>query len=176
MLFIVAVNTIILAMNGFVNTDQAPYSTLNTIFTFIFAADVALKITALGFDFFSDIMNVFDSFVVCTSIVELSFGSGGGSNFSALRAIRILRAFRVLRVARLVRSLKFMKIIMSVVSSVISEFVYVFMLLGLFIFIYTLLGMQLFGGTFLPFSVTGIRQSFDTLFGSFFIVFQVMTV
>jgi hypothetical protein len=50
------------------------------------------------------------------------------------------------------------------------------MLLALFMFIYTLLGMQIFGGQFLPESVTGIRQSFDTFFGAFFTVFQVLTV
>ncbi len=50
------------------------------------------------------------------------------------------------------------------------------MLLTLFIFIYTLLGMQIFAGQFLPQSVTGIRQSFDTLFNACFSVFQVLTV
>lgn len=41
-----------------------------------------------------------------------------------------------------------MKIIMGVVTSIITEFIYVFLLLSLFIFIYTLLGMQIFGGNF----------------------------
>lgn len=50
------------------------------------------------------------------------------------------------------------------------------MLLALFMFIYTLLGMQIFGGQFLPESVTGVRQSFDTFFDAFFTVFQVLTV
>jgi hypothetical protein len=137
-------------MNGFVNTDLSPYSNINTVFTFIFAADLMLKVFAYGFQFFGDIMNLFDSFVVCISIVEMSFGSGGGSNLSALRAVRILRAFRVLRITRLIRSLSFMRIVMSVVSSIITEFVYIFMLMALFMFIYTLLGMQIFGGQFLP--------------------------
>ena len=119
MLIFVLGNTIILAMNGLVDTDSSPYSTLNTIFTFVFALDLFIKIFAFGFDFFGDIMNIFDSFVVCISIVELSFGSGG-SNLSALRAVRILRAFRVLRITRLIRTLNYMKIVMSVVSSIIS--------------------------------------------------------
>lgn len=65
---------------------------------------------------------------------------------------------------------------MSVISSIITEFVYIFMLLTLFMFIYTLLGMQIFGGQFLPESVTGVRQSFDNFFNAFFTVFQVLTV
>lgn len=100
----------------------------------------------------------------------------GGSNLSALRSIRILRAFRVLRITRLIRSLSYMRIIMNVVASVISEFVYVFLLLFLFIFIFTLLGMQIFGGGFVPQSVSGIRQNYDTFFNAFFTIFQVMTV
>lgn len=120
-------------------------------------------------------MNIFDSFVVSISIVELSLGTGS-SNLSALRSIRILRAFRVLRITRLIRSLNYMKIVMSVVSSVITEFVYIFMLLVLFIFIYTLLGLQLFGGQLYPESITGIRQNFDTFFNAFFSVFQILTV
>jgi hypothetical protein len=173
MLLFVIANTVILAMNGLVDTEKEPYTTLNTVFTTAFTVDLVLKIFAFGISFFGDIMNIFDSFVVCTSLIELAVGSGG---LSALRAIRILRAFRVLRITRLVRTLNYMKIVMSVVSSVITEFVYIFMLLGLFIFIYTLLGMQIFGGTFIDESVSGVRQNFDNFFNAFFSVFQVLTV
>ena len=69
MLIFVLGNTIILAMNGLVDTDASPFSTLNTVFTFVFALDLFIKIFAFGFDFFGDIMNIFDSFVVCISIV-----------------------------------------------------------------------------------------------------------
>lgn len=119
MLLFVIANTVILTMNGLVNTDNPPYSTLNTVFTVAFTLDAVLKIFAYGVNFFGDIMNIFDCFVVCTSLVELSFGSGS-SNLSALRAIRILRAFRVLRITRLIRTLNYMKIVMSVVSSIIT--------------------------------------------------------
>ncbi len=119
MLVMVLMNTAILSMNGLVDTDQSPYSDINTVFTFVFAIDLFLKIFAYGIYFFGDIMNLFDSFVVGISIVEMAFGSGG-SNLSALRAVRILRAFRVLRITRLVRSLSYMRIVMSVVSSIIT--------------------------------------------------------
>lgn len=36
--------------------------------------------------------------------------------------------------------------------------------------------MQIFGGTFLPQSVSGIRQNFDTFLNALFSVFQVLTV
>ena len=119
MLLLVIANTLILSLNGTVDTSQSPYQELNTMFSMAFAVDLILKVFAYGFDFFGDIMNIFDSFVVSVSIVEMTIGSGG-SNLSALRSIRILRAFRVLRITRLIRSLNYMKIVMAVVSSVIT--------------------------------------------------------
>lgn len=119
MLMLVLANTVILSLNGLVNTTSTALTNLNFAFTIIFAVDLGLKIFAYGFEFFNDIMNLFDSFVVTISIVELTIGIGG-ANLSALRSIRILRAFRVLRVTRLIRSLSYMKIVMQVVSSVIT--------------------------------------------------------
>lgn len=119
MIIIVIGNTVILSLNGFVNTDDPPFSTINTAFTFIFAVDLVLKVFAYGVYFFGDIMNLFDTFVVCISVIELSFGSSA-ANLSALRAIRILRAFRVLRMTRFVRSLSFMRKIMAVISGIIT--------------------------------------------------------
>lgn len=139
----------------------------------MFVIDLALKVFAYGISFFSDIMNLFDTGVVAISLVEISVG---GSNLSALRSIRILRAFRVLRITRLIRSLSYMRIVMNVITSVINEFVYVFLLLFLFIFIFTLLGMQIFGGSFVPQSISGVRQNYDSFFNAFFVIFQVMTV
>lgn len=175
MLTMVMANTVLMCLNGLVDSDSTIVSTLNLAFTYIFTVDITLKLLAYGSGFFEDVMNFFDMFVVVVSLVDASL-DGLALNLTALRSIRIFRAFRVLRVTRLVRSLSFMKIVMAVVVSVISEFVYIFMLLALFIFIYTLLGMQIFGGSLLPFSVVGIRQSFDTFLYSLFSVFQILTV
>jgi hypothetical protein len=172
-LFIVIANTLLMSLSGFVETDNQPYSTISLIFTIFFVIDLSIKVFAYGISFFSDVMNLFDTGVVAISLVEITLG---GSNLSALRSIRILRAFRVLRITRLIRSLNYMRIIMNVITSVINEFVYVFLLLFLFIFIFTLLGMQIFGGAFVPQSVSGIRQNYDTFFNAFFVVFQVMTI
>lgn len=174
MLVVVLLNTSLMSLNGYVQTDLPPYSYINKAFTFIFVADVVLKITAYGIKFFGDMMNLFDTAVVAVSLVELFIGEGG-SNLSALRSIRILRAFRVLRITRLIRSLSYMRVIMGVVNSVISEFMYVFFLLWLFIFIYTLLGMQIFGGTFVSQNISGVRQNYDTFFNALFTIFQVLT-
>ena len=138
MLFMVIANTVTLSLNGLVNTQSQVLTQLNLVFTIVFTIDLVLKVFAFGVMFFADIMNVFDSFVVSVSIVELSIGTGA-ANLTSLRSIRILRAFRVLRITRLIRSFSFMKVVMAVVSSIISEFVYVLLLMLLFILIYTLL-------------------------------------
>ena len=175
MLVVVLFNTLLMALNGYLPTDSSPYSNINQAFTFIFVTDVTFKILAYGIKFFGDMMNLFDTAVVSVSLIELFLGGGGSSNLSALRSIRILRAFRVLRITRLIRSLSYMRVIMGVVNSVITEFMYVFVLLWLFIFIYTLLGMQIFGGTFVHQNVTGIRQNYDSFFNALFSIFQVLT-
>lgn len=118
MLLLVLANTLTLSLNGLVDTTSPIFSNINTAFTISFTVDLSLKIFAYGFNFFSDIMSIFDTFVVSISLVEMSIGTG--KSLSALRSVRILRAFRVLRITRLIRSLNYMKIVMSVVSSVIT--------------------------------------------------------
>lgn len=119
MLLLVIANTVILSLNGFVDSENFYLQILNQVFTYSFAVDVSLKLIAYGGAFFEDAINLFDLFVVVVSIIEASL-EGLTLNLSALRSIRIFRAFRVLRVTRLVRSLSFMKIVMAVVVSVIS--------------------------------------------------------
>ena len=69
MLTIVMINTSIMAMSGFVDTDKDPYVTINLSFTVLFAIDLAVKVFAYGMIFFSDVMNLFDSAVVAISLV-----------------------------------------------------------------------------------------------------------
>lgn len=175
-LMIVFLNTTLMSLNGYVQTDSPPYSYINETFTYLFIVDLSFKLFAYGIHFFGDGLNLFDAAVVAVSIIEMVMGGDSTTNLSALRSIRILRAFRVLRITRLIRSLSYMRIIMGVVTSIITEFIYVFLLLSLFVFIYTLLGMQIFGGNFPSSSVTGVRQNFDTFFNALFSIFQVMTI
>lgn len=113
----------------------------NTFFTIAFAAEMFLKILAIGIEkWLNDRMNIMDGTIVILSLVELTFMSGKGA-LSALRSVRIIRTFRVLRVARLLRGLKSMMHIIAVIQRSISSFIYLALLLLLFIFIYSLLGM-----------------------------------
>ena len=48
MLLLVILNTVMLSMNGLVDTEKAPYSDINLFFTFAFAIDLILKVFAFG--------------------------------------------------------------------------------------------------------------------------------
>lgn len=68
-LIVVLLNTLLMSLNGYVQTDSPPYSNINETFTFIFVADVTLKIIAYGLKFFGDMMNLFDTAVVAVSLM-----------------------------------------------------------------------------------------------------------
>ena len=145
----VAINTVVLSLDRYniPADEEATLTVMNSYFTYIFMAELGLKLIGLGpINYLKDKMNYLDGAVVMLSIVELAFLSGGGA-LSAFRAVRIMRTFRVLRVARLLKSMQSMQIIMNVISRSFSSFLYLAMLLLLFIFIYALLGMQVFGGS-----------------------------
>jgi hypothetical protein len=105
----VAVNTVCLALDrkNIDPEEEAILGVLNTMFTWIFIAEMSLKIIGLGpLKYLKDKMNYLDGIVVILSIIEMIIVSGSKKGaLSAFRAVRIFRIFRVLRVARLLRSL-----------------------------------------------------------------------
>ena len=182
MIISVIINTVTLAMDRYNMPayQELILQRLNMFFTFLFIAEMLLKIIAIGpTKYLSDKMNYLDGSVVILSIVELGINSNGGgsgkSSLSAFRTVRIFRTFRVLRVARLLRMLHSMQVIIGVIQRSITSFIYIALLLLLFIFIFALLGMQIFGGNFnfpdgLP------RGNYDSFNTAFITVFQVLTV
>lgn len=177
MIFCVLVNTVILGMERYNIPDAQSrvLKSMNSIFTYIFLAELGLKLIALGpIKYLKDSMNYLDLFVVILSIVELTFESGSDTpkktSLSAFRTFRIFRTFRVLRVARLLRTLHSMQVIMGVIQRSMASFIYIALLLLLFIFIYALLGMQIFGGKF-NFPDGRPLTHFDTFNNAFVTVF-----
>ena len=172
----VLINTIVLALDGLVTGSQKKtLSTLNLAFTYVFTADMVLKMFGMGVtEYLKDKMNVFDALIVSLSLFELLIFGNGGSAISAFRSVRIFRIFRVLRMTRLIRQLQYMKVIMDVVSKAIEDFMYIFLLLILFNYIYALLGMQIFGGKFN--FIDAPRMTFDDFFAAYMTVFDLLTI
>ncbi len=118
----VLVNTIGMAMASY-SIDKkmaADIEFLNTIFTWIFIAEMATKLMARGAKkYVNERMNLLDGAVVTLSVVEMIMqaqGSGGGAgNLQAFRTVKVFRTFRVLRVTRILRSLRSMAMIIGVI-------------------------------------------------------------
>ena len=89
----VFLNTIILAVDGYIETsDYSIFTTLNITFTIIFGIEMLIKIIGFGLvDYFRDRINDFDAVIVILSIVELAISSESNTGISAFRAVRIFR-------------------------------------------------------------------------------------
>jgi Ion transport protein len=71
-LVLIVLNTLAMAVvyNGMPDTMSQTLDWFNSIFTFVFVAEVVLKMVAMGpFTFMSDAFNGFDLFVVAMSMV-----------------------------------------------------------------------------------------------------------
>eukprot|EP01022_Parablepharisma_sp_SALTPOND_P016346 TRINITY_DN2382_c0_g1_i1.p1 TRINITY_DN2382_c0_g1~~TRINITY_DN2382_c0_g1_i1.p1 ORF type:complete len:1853 (+),score=104.69 TRINITY_DN2382_c0_g1_i1:61-5559(+) len=173
------VNTVILATIRYGQPeDEAVFmQQMNNVFTYIFIAEMMLKVFGLGVvRYLSDPINCADGLVVILSIVELVFlgSSHVTSSFRSLQAFRTLRAFRLIRMVRCLRASNSMKLLVQIVASIMVSFVYIGVLLIIFTFIYSLLGMRLFGGRF-DFPDGKPRQNYDSFYKAFLSVYQVLT-
>ena len=147
---------------------------INEFFTFLFTAELTLKIIGLGLkEYLRDPLNYFDSIVVCISLIEIIISSDS-SGVNAFRVVRIFRIFRVLRIIRLFRYMKSLSHIVDSIVRSIPDMGYLGLLLLLFQLIFTLINMQVFGGT-MNFPEGLPRANFDTFHWSFITTFQLLS-
>jgi len=77
---------------------------INEIITFIFIAELIIKITVLGFvAYFSNNWNRFDFIIVLTSLVDIYFLIAKDEDFSTANLLRTLQILRILRIIRVTR-------------------------------------------------------------------------
>jgi len=145
MTLFVFLNTICLALDhyGIEQWEEDLLTLFNQTFTWIFFAEMSLKIIAMGpVKYMKDRINHMDCLVVVISITELIVNNlsfqGAHQSF---RSVRIFRIFRIIRIGKLLRTFQSMQIIMDVLIKSMNSFVYLALLLFLFLFIFTLLGM-----------------------------------
>ena len=119
MTFSVLWNTVVMALDRYGNDEEteAKLDFYNLVFTWVFIAEMALKLLAVGpRKYVAEPMNLLDGSCVLISIFELIlFSSEGGGALSAVRTARVFRTFRVLRVARLLRFMRSMALIVGVI-------------------------------------------------------------
>lgn len=184
-LLAITLNTILLCMDGLLNAQEELnlLKKCNDIITYLFLGEMILKMIALDpfrtfeifsvfflflfSDYLSRKLNLFDSFIVIISLVDMIFNQINAS-------ITVVRTIRVLRVARVLRFLSYIKIIQRVIATQFSSFIYICLLLFLLIIIYSLIGVQMYIDK-LPTDL-GFKQSFDSFFFSFLSVFQLISI
>ena len=177
-MLIIIMNTIMLAFDRYPDppvNQQETFYIFNIVFTVIFSLEVLLKMLALSFRGFArDRFNLFDTFVVIMSIIELNLSSGSGSSLGALRAVRLFRIFKIFRVGDL-------RVLMDSIGTTVLGMGNYAVLLLLFIYLYALLGMQFFAGRF-TFGDDGLfksdgtipRENFDSIWESFITIIIIM--
>ncbi|NXJ79946.1 SCN2A protein, partial [Trogon melanurus] len=171
----IILNTLFMAMEHYPMTDN--FNNVlkigNQVFTGIFAAEMVLKIIAMHpFYYFQVGWNIFDSFIVTLSLVELFLSNVDG--------LSVLRSFRLLRVFKLAKSWPTLNMLIKIIGNSMGALGNLTLVLAIIVFIFAVVGMQLFGKYYkecvckissdceLP------RWHMQDFFHSFLIVFRVL--
>ncbi|NXK86634.1 SCN2A protein, partial [Formicarius rufipectus] len=171
----IVLNTLFMAMEHYPMTKEFEnvLKIGNQVFTGIFAAEMVLKIIAMHpFHYFQVGWNIFDSFIVTLSLVELFLSNVDG--------LSVLRSFRLLRVFKLAKSWPTLNMLIKIIGNSVGALGNLTLVLAIIVFIFAVVGMQLFGKSYkecvckissdceLP------RWHMHDFFHSFLIVFRVL--
>lgn len=158
-LALIIVNAVImgvLTMPDIAPETRTLLTNIDTVILYIFVIEIALKLIAQRFQFFTNGWNIFDFMIVGASVLHF---------WPAAAALRCLRVFRVLRL------LSFAPKMREVVASLWLSIPGVSSVIGLLLIIYyvfALLFIDLFG--------TEFPEIFGSLPNALFSLFQLMTV
>ncbi|MEM9846147.1 MAG: ion transporter, partial [Pseudomonadota bacterium] len=128
--------------------------------TWLFAAEIALKLAVYRLDFFRSGWNWFDFLVVGISLAPV------GDGLSVLRALRVLRVLRLLHVVPMMRR------ITEALLKALPGMGAILAVLGLITYVAAVMATNMFGNTDTP----EVQQLFGDLPRSAFSLFQVMTM
>ena len=114
----------------------------NYVFAFIFTMECAIKIIALGKDYFKNGWNVFDFIIVVVAIIGVIISYG--TPFRLGPSTTILRSFRIFRIFRLIKKAKSLHMNFTTFMVTLPALANVGGLLVLLLYIYAILGIYLF--------------------------------
>ena len=113
---------------------------IETIFTFMFAAEVCLAMFALGIrDFFASASNLFDFTIVVLCIISVVI-----SEFPHSGSLRMMRVLRIARVFTLIKRIQPLRIMLVALANSALPVVFVFLLLFLVLAVFSLIATELF--------------------------------
>ena len=142
-LAVIVMNTLMMATESY-NADHEyvrQTERINWAFTVIFVSELIIRLIADGHRFFYNGWNLFDLFVVITSIIEQLLSASIG--IKVLRALRISRVFRTIRI---VRRFPRLYTIIKALGSAMPALMSAVLLVLIVSFIFTALGVQFFAG------------------------------
>eukprot|EP00347_Sterkiella_histriomuscorum_P011811 403371009 len=155
---------------------------VNTLFSFLFVAEMIIKIIGLSLKYYlQDPFNIFDCVVVVSSMVD--FLVSQTVNTTSNGAITALRAFRLIRIFKLAKSWKKFQNLLKTMIRTLKDVSTFSILLFLFMFIYSLLALEIFANR-IKFNKDGVydlenghstNTNFDNLINSFTTVFIILT-
>lgn len=150
--FLIFANTIVTALEVDLNMTRALkeppqsveefWSTINLVFTIMFAVELFLRFVAYRLDLFTSddvYWNLWDVIVVVSSIVEELVA---GIEMSALRALRILRLVRTLRIIRVVRFFRQLRLMVCCILNGIMQLAWALVLLVLLMSLFSIVCVQ----------------------------------
>lgn len=128
---------------------------IDTIFLWIFVAELAARMAVKRGAFFRDPWSIFDLIVVGIALLPAS-----GS-------LSVLRALRVLRLLRLVTAIPSLKRVVGGLITAIPGMGSIMLLMALIYYVFAVMGTKLFGAT--------APDQFGSLGATFYTLFQIMT-
>uniref|UniRef100_A0A4W6FTN5 Sodium channel protein n=1 Tax=Lates calcarifer TaxID=8187 RepID=A0A4W6FTN5_LATCA len=166
----IVLNTLFMAMEHYPMTDEfnGMLTIGNLVFSGIFTAEMVLKIIALDpYYYFQTGWNIFDSIIVCLSLMELGL--------SDVEGLSVLRSFRLLRVFKLARSWPTLNTLIKIIGNSMGALGNLTLVLAIIVFIFAVVGMQLFGKNYQISKDCALpRWHMKDFFHSFLIVFRVL--
>ncbi|XP_061661041.1 sodium channel protein type 4 subunit alpha-like isoform X5 [Syngnathoides biaculeatus] len=171
----IVLNTLFMAMEHYPMTDDfnGMLTVGNLVFSGIFTAEMLLKIIALDpYYYFQTGWNIFDSIIVCLSLMELGL--------SDVEGLSVLRSFRLLRVFKLARSWPTLNTLIKIIGNSMGALGNLTLVLAIIVFIFAVVGMQLFGKNYqdcvckISKDCSLPRWHMKDFFHSFLIVFRVL--
>ena len=121
---------------------------LNILLTLLFILELAIRVTASGFEDFTKItkLNIMDSVIVVVSIIDILIANIFLSHDQLVNGavITVLRATRTLRFFKLARYWQSFRVLLENLIETLQNIKTFAVLLLIFLYIYTILGMEFF--------------------------------
>ncbi|KAM5223944.1 cation channel sperm-associated protein 1 [Hipposideros larvatus] len=124
---VVCLNTVMLVAQTFAEVEvrgEWYFVALDSIFLCVYMVEAMLKITALGFKYFSDSWNKLDFFIMVMAVLDFMLMQINSSTFrrtvynqSIVRIFKVFKSLRALRAIRVLRRLSFLTSLQEVTGT-----------------------------------------------------------